>query len=98
MPGFELEQATEEVGELLVRQTVPQEAKPLTRPCFNEPRHQQPVHGPLRLLFAHEVIELPAVTAGTELAEGYAASLQDAQHHVKVGQLLLNDLGHRPAK
>ncbi len=97
MPRFGFKQAAEKVGQLAIGQFLGQEAEPLAGAGLDQAGDEQPIDGPLRLLLADQVVELAAVAAGRQPAEANAAARQNIEHQMEMGQLLLDDLGHRPA-
>ena len=62
------------------------------------PATSKPIDGPSRLVFAHQFMQLRAVPARRQLVEPNAAAVEDRPDLVKVVELFLHDLGHRPGQ
>ena len=98
MPGFGLEQRAIELGQLGILHMLGQHVKPFARSGLDQPGHQQPIDGPLRLLLPHEVIQLAAIRGRRQPPKADAAFGQQVEHHVKMFQFLVDDFRHRAAQ
>ena len=94
--GLRLEQAAEERGQLGVGEPVAEKCEAFARACLDQPRDQEAIDRPGRLLLADEGVQFRPVTARRQLAERNAAPLAQGQHHLEMLQLLADDLGQGP--
>jgi hypothetical protein len=98
VPRLGLEQAAVKGGKLLIPHVPAQQVEPLARTGLDEPRHEQPVDGPERLLLANQLVQPAAVAARRQAAKADAPPGQEVEHLVKVRKLFLHDLGHGAAQ
>lgn len=98
MSRFGLEQAAVEVGQAFVLKLVSQEAKSLARTSFDEPRNEQAIYGPLRLIATNEHVQPPAIIAGAQPPKMNFPLTEQTADHFKVLEFLMNNADHFAAQ
>lgn len=96
--SFRLEQPTEERRQLFIFQVIAELGEAFAATSFDDSRDKQPIDGPARLVLANQFVEPAAVAAGAEAPEANATLLEQVEHHVKMFELLVDDLGHFAAE
>lgn len=96
VPGLRFEEAAVKFPQLSGGDMVAKEGKSLATAGLDQPCHQQSVDRPPRLVATDEGMEPLAIAGGGEAAKGDAATLEEIEHQMEVGQFLGDDLGHCP--
>src|SRR5438309_1655021 len=98
MPGFALEQTVVKRRQISIGQPLAKDAESLAGTGLDQPGHEQPVDGFLRLLLGNEFIELAAVVARSEAAKADSAALEQVEHHAEMVKFLDDDGGQLAAQ